>query len=31
MSGMSVATIHGPEFLNINSISPLVSKCEVKV
>ena len=31
MSGMSVATIHDPEFLNINSISPLVSKCEVKV
>ena len=31
MSGMSVATIHGPEFLNINSISPLVSKCEIKV
>ena len=31
MSGMSVATIHGPEFLNINSISPLVSKCEITV
>ena len=31
MSGMSVATIHDPEFLNINSISPLVSKCEIKV
>ena len=31
MSRMSVATIDAPEFVNINSISPLVSKCEVKV
>ena len=31
MSGMSVATLHDPEFLNINSINPLVSKCEIKV
>ena len=28
---MSVATLHDPEFLNINSINPLVSKCEIKV
>lgn len=27
----SVATIDSPEFVNINSISPLVSKCEIKV
>ena len=31
MPGMSVATLHDPEFLNINSINPLVSKCEIKV
>lgn len=31
MSGISVATIKSPEFININSISPLVSKCEIKV
>ena len=31
MSGMSVATIKSPEFVNITSISPLVSKCEIKV
>lgn len=28
---ISVATIDSPEFINITSISPLVSKCEVKV
>ena len=28
---MSVATLRDPEFVNITSISPLVSKCEVKV
>ena len=27
----SVATLDSPEFLNIQSISPLISKCEVKV
>ena len=27
----SIATIDSPEFVNITSISPLVSKCEVKV
>ena len=31
MSRMSVATIDSPEFINITSISPLVSKCEIKV
>ena len=31
MSGLSVATIKSPEFINITSISPLISKCEVKV
>lgn len=31
MSGISVATIRDPEFINITSINPLVSKCEVKV
>ena len=31
MSGISVATIKSPEFINITSISPLISKCEVKV
>jgi len=31
MSRISVATIDSPEFVNITSISPLVSKCEVKV
>ena len=31
MSGISVATIKSPEFVNITSISPLISKCEVKV
>lgn len=31
MSGISVATIKSPEFVNITSISPLVSKCEIKV
>ena len=28
---MSVATIDSPEFINITSINPLVSKCEIKV
>lgn len=28
---MSVATIKAPEFLNITSVSPLISKCEIKV
>lgn len=31
MSGLSVATIRDPEFVNVTSISPLVSKCNVKV
>ena len=31
MSGLSVATIKSPEFINITSISPLISKCEVKI
>ena len=31
MSGVSVATIKSPEFINITSINPLISKCEVKV
>lgn len=31
MGGISVATIKSPEFINITSISPLISKCEVKV
>jgi len=31
MSGVSIATIKSPEFINITSISPLISKCEVKV
>ena len=31
MSGISVATIESPEFINITSISPLISKCEIKV
>ena len=31
MSGISVATIKSPEFINITSISPMISKCEVKV
>lgn len=29
--GLSVATIDSPEFINITSISPLISKCEIKV
>ena len=28
---MSIATVRDPEFVNITSISPLVSKCEIKV
>ena len=31
MSGISIATIKNPEFLNIQSVSPLISKCEIKV
>ena len=31
MRHMSVATIDSPEFINITSINPLVSKCEIKV
>ena len=31
MSGISVATLREPEFINITSISPLISKCEIKV
>ena len=28
---MSVATLDAPEFINISSVSPLISKCEIKV
>lgn len=31
MSGLSVKTIKSPEFINITSVSPLISKCEIKV
>ena len=31
MSGLSVSTIKSPEFIHITSISPLISKCEIKV
>ena len=31
MSTISVATIKSPEFINITSINPLISKCEIKV
>ena len=33
MSGISVATIKSPEFINIapTDVNPLISKCEVKV
>ena len=31
MSRISIATIDSPEFVNITSINPLVSKCEIKV
>ena len=31
MGRMSVATIDSPEFLNITSVSPKISKCEIKV
>ena len=31
MSGRSVATYNDPEFLNITSVSPLMSKCNIKV
>ena len=31
MGMMSVATIEAPEFINVTSINPLISKCEIKV
>ena len=31
MSGRSVATYNDPEFLNVTSVSPLISKCDIKV
>lgn len=31
MSGISISTIKSPEFINITSVSPLISKCEIKV
>ena len=31
MGMMSVATIGAPEFINVTSINPLISKCEIKV
>ena len=31
MGRMSVATIDAPEFINVTSINPLISKCEIKV
>ena len=31
MGRMSVATVSAPEFINITSISPFASKCEIKV
>lgn len=31
MGRISVATIDSPEFINVTSISPLISKCEIKV
>ncbi|MBP5468295.1 MAG: hypothetical protein J6Z11_03525 [Candidatus Riflebacteria bacterium] len=31
MSGISVATIKSPEFINVTSINPTISKCEIKV
>lgn len=31
MANISVSTIGSPEFVNITSISPLISKCEIKV
>lgn len=31
MNKISVATIDAPEFVNITSINPMISKCEVKV
>ena len=31
MSGLSVSTIKSPEFINITSVNPLISKCEIKV
>ena len=31
MGIMAVATIGAPEFINVTSINPLISKCEIKV
>lgn len=31
MGRMSVATIDAPEFINVTSVNPLISKCEIKV
>lgn len=31
MAAISVQTLDNPEFINITSISPLISKCEIKV
>ena len=31
MNRMSVATIDAPEFINITSVNPLISECEIKV
>jgi hypothetical protein len=31
MGRMSVATIDAPEFINVTTINPLISKCEIKV
>ena len=31
MGRMSVATIDAPEFINVTSINPLISQCEIKV
>lgn len=31
MNRMSVATIDAPEFINVQSINPLISQCEIKV
>ena len=31
MGRMSVATIDAPEFINVESVNPLISKCEIKV
>ena len=31
MNRMSIATIDAPEFINVNSVNPLISECEIKV